>query len=75
MHVEELLHTIPHAWIYVLVGLVIGLESLGIPLPGEIVLVSAALLAAQDIVSPVWVGACASAGAIGSDAMGADAFA
>jgi membrane protein DedA with SNARE-associated domain len=70
MHVEEWLHTIPHVWIYVLVAAVIGLESLGIPLPGEIVLVSAALLAAQHVVSPVWVGVCASAGAIVGDSIG-----
>ena len=32
--------------IYLIVGLVIGLESMGIPLPGEITLVSASLMAA-----------------------------
>ena len=40
MHVQEWLETIPAVSIYALVALVIGLESLGIPLPGEIVLVS-----------------------------------
>mgnify|MGYP006866173711 CR=1 FL=1 len=33
--------------VYLVVGLVIGIESLGIPLPGEIALVSAALLASR----------------------------
>ena len=43
-----------------LVGLVIGLESLGIPLPGEIVLVSSALLASQHgDIDPFILGACA----------------
>jgi membrane protein DedA with SNARE-associated domain len=70
MHVDEWLHTMPHVWIYVLVGVVIGLESLGIPLPGEIVLVTASLLAAQHVVSPVLVGVCASAGAIIGDSAG-----
>jgi membrane protein DedA with SNARE-associated domain len=46
-------------------------ESLGIPLPGEIVLVSAALLASQHSgLSPVWIGVCASAGAIIGDSIG-----
>ncbi|MEO3863084.1 DedA family protein [Acrocarpospora sp. B8E8] len=70
MHVEEWLQSIPAVWVYALVGLVIGLESLGIPLPGEIVLVSSALLAAKGVVSPVTVGVCASAGAIVGDSIG-----
>ncbi|GGL01630.1 membrane protein [Sphaerisporangium melleum] len=70
MHVEEWLQAIPPVWICVIVGVVIGLESLGIPLPGEVVLVSAALLSAQHVVSPVWVGVCASAGAIIGDSLG-----
>jgi membrane protein DedA with SNARE-associated domain len=70
MHVEEWLQAIPPLWICVIVGVVIGLESLGIPLPGEIVLVSAAMLSAQHVVSPVWVGACASAGAVIGDSIG-----
>jgi membrane protein DedA with SNARE-associated domain len=70
MHVEEWLQAIPPLWICVIVGVVIGVESLGIPLPGEIVLVSAALLSAQHVVSPVWVGVCASAGAIIGDSIG-----
>ena len=45
MPVEHFLTGIPPLMVYVAVGLVIGLESLGIPLPGEIVLVSAALFA------------------------------
>ncbi|WP_248958532.1 DedA family protein [Sphaerisporangium perillae] len=70
MHVEEWLQAIPPVWICVIVAAVIGLESLGIPLPGEVVLVSAALLSAQHVVSPVWVGVCASAGAIIGDSIG-----
>ncbi|WP_424532260.1 DedA family protein [Sphaerisporangium viridialbum] len=70
MHVEEWLQAIPPVWICVIVGVVIGLESLGIPLPGEVVLVSAALLSAQHVVSPLWVGVCASAGAIVGDSIG-----
>lgn len=61
----------PAVSIYALVGLVIGLESLGIPLPGEIILVSAALLASQHgDINPVVLGACAVAGAIIGDSIG-----
>ncbi|MGW4212154.1 DedA family protein [Lentzea sp. NPDC004789] len=57
--------------VYVVVALVVGIESIGIPLPGEIVLVTAALMASHhDGVSPVVVGAAASAGAIIGDSIG-----
>ena len=68
--VAEYLQAIPPAAVLAVVGLVIGLESLGIPLPGEIILVSAALLSAQGVVSPVAVGVCASVGAIVGDSIG-----
>lgn len=65
------LHTIPPVLVYVVVGLVVGIESVGIPLPGEIVLVTAALMASHhDGISPVVVGAVASAGAIIGDSTG-----
>ncbi|MEU6347433.1 DedA family protein [Streptomyces sp. NPDC046977] len=70
MHVQEWLGTIPPVSIYLLVGLVIGVESLGIPLPGEIILVSASLLASQGHVNPWVVGICATAGAIVGDSIG-----
>ncbi|MEU9589095.1 DedA family protein [Streptomyces sp. NPDC048219] len=71
MHVQEWLDTVPAAAVYAVVGLVIGLESLGIPLPGEIILVSAALLSSQHGgVDPVVLGACASAGAVIGDSIG-----
>ncbi|TKA06209.1 DedA family protein [Actinacidiphila oryziradicis] len=70
MDVQEWLGTIPPISIYLLVGLVIAVESLGIPLPGEIVLVSAALLSSQGHVNPWIVGACASAGAVMGDSIG-----
>ncbi len=72
MSVETLLETIPPLAIYLTVGLVIGLESLGIPLPGEIVLVSAALLASRENlgISPLWVGVAATIGAIIGDTLG-----
>ncbi|MFF7678861.1 DedA family protein [Actinacidiphila glaucinigra] len=70
MHVQEWLGTIPPVSVYLLVGFVIGLESLGIPLPGEIILVSSALLASQGHVDPWVVGVCASVGAIVGDSIG-----
>ncbi|GAA2479246.1 DedA family protein [Streptomyces thermolineatus] len=70
MHVQEWLQAVPPLGVYVLVGVVIGLESLGIPLPGEIVLVSSALLSSQGVVDPVLVAACATAGAIVGDSIG-----
>ncbi|MFH9982339.1 DedA family protein [Streptomyces sp. NPDC017179] len=71
MHVQEWLDTVPAAAVYAVVGLVIGLESLGIPLPGEIVLVSAALLSSQHAgINPVVLGACATVGAVVGDSIG-----
>ncbi|MEV7086293.1 DedA family protein [Streptomyces sp. NPDC093085] len=71
MHVQEWLETIPAVSVYILVGVVIGVESLGIPLPGEIVLVSSALLASQHgEIDPYVLGACATAGAIIGDSIG-----
>ncbi|MEU0496155.1 DedA family protein [Mycobacterium sp. NPDC006124] len=72
MSVDALLETIPPIAVYLVVGFVIGLESLGIPLPGEIALVSAALLASRHTldVNPVGVAAAATIGAIVGDTIG-----
>jgi membrane protein DedA with SNARE-associated domain len=67
-----MLESIPPLAVYLVVGLIIGLESLGIPLPGEIALVSAALLASRHTldIDPLWVGASATIGAIIGDTIG-----
>ncbi|GAA1565950.1 MULTISPECIES: DedA family protein [Streptomyces] len=71
MHIQEWLEQIPAVAIYLLVGVVIGLESLGIPLPGEIILVSSALLASQHgEIDPLVLGICATTGAIVGDSIG-----
>ena len=72
MTVDLLLQTIPPLVVYIIVGGVIAIESLGIPLPGEIVLVSAALLASHHelAVNPVAVGAAAVVGAVVGDTIG-----
>ncbi|MCV7196882.1 DedA family protein [Mycobacterium angelicum] len=72
MNVEALLHSIPPLAVYLLVGGVVGIESLGIPLPGEIVLVSAALLSSHHelAVNPIGVGIAAVIGAVIGDSIG-----
>ncbi|WP_020501523.1 DedA family protein [Sciscionella marina] len=70
--VEQLLQAIPPVAVYVIVGVIIMIESLGIPIPGEITLVSAALLSSRHelAVSPLWIAICGSAGAIIGDSIG-----
>jgi membrane protein DedA with SNARE-associated domain len=72
MNVEALLHSIPPLAVYLVVGGVVGIESLGVPLPGEIVLVSAALMSSHHdlAVNPVGVGAAAVIGAVIGDSIG-----
>ena len=72
MNVDAILQTIPPLAVYLVVGAIIGVESLGIPLPGEIALVSAALLASRHTldINPVAVGAAATIGAIVGDSIG-----
>jgi membrane protein DedA with SNARE-associated domain len=72
MNVEALLHSVPPLAVYLVVGAVVGVESLGIPLPGEIILVSAALMSSHHdlAVNPVGVGAAAVLGAVIGDSIG-----
>jgi membrane protein DedA with SNARE-associated domain len=71
VHLQEWLDTVPAVAVYAAVALVIGLESVGIPLPGEIVLVSAALLSSQHSgINPVILGASATLGAVVGDSIG-----
>jgi membrane protein DedA with SNARE-associated domain len=70
--VDAFLIAIPPLVVYLTVGLVVGVESLGVPLPGEIVLVSAALLSSRHEleVSPLWIAVAATTGAIVGDSIG-----
>lgn len=70
MHVQDWLDGIPPIAVYLMVGLVVGVESLGIPLPGEIVLMTAALMSSQGSVSPWLVGLSGIIGAIVGDSIG-----
>jgi membrane protein DedA with SNARE-associated domain len=70
--IDAWLTTLPPPAIFVVVGLVIMVESMGVPLPGEITLMSAALLAASSHgrVSVWGVAIGATAGAIIGDSIG-----
>jgi membrane protein DedA with SNARE-associated domain len=68
--VEAWMATLPAVGIYAVVGLVIGLESMGIPLPGEFALVGASLLAVSQVTDPWLVGLAAAIGAIVGDSIG-----
>jgi membrane protein DedA with SNARE-associated domain len=72
MNVEALLQSIPPLAVYLVVGGVVGVESLGVPLPGEIVLVSAALMSSHHnlAVNPIGVGVAAVIGAVIGDSIG-----
>ena len=72
MNVEAFLQSIPPLAVYLVVGGVVGVESLGVPLPGEIVLVTAALMSSQhDLsVNPIGVGVAAVVGAVVGDSIG-----
>jgi membrane protein DedA with SNARE-associated domain len=72
VNVDAMLQTIPPLAVYLVVGAIIGIESLGVPLPGEIALVSAALLASRHTldINPVAVGAAATIGAVIGDTIG-----
>jgi membrane protein DedA with SNARE-associated domain len=68
--VQHWLAVVPPALAYLIVGGVIAVESMGIPLPGEICLVGASLLAATGAIDVWWVAIAASAGAIIGDSIG-----
>ncbi|MQS10935.1 DedA family protein [Streptomyces kaniharaensis] len=70
MHIDAWIESVPPGAVYGLVGLIIGLESLGIPLPGEIALVTAALMSVKGVVSPYGIAGVAIAGAIVGDSIG-----
>src|ERR1700744_5535109 len=72
MNVEALAQSIPPLAVYLVVGGVVGVESLGVPLPGEIILVSAALMSSHHdlAVNPVGVGLAAVIGPVIGDSIG-----
>lgn len=72
MDITSFLATIPPLLVYLIVGLMIGVESIGVPLPGETTLVAAALLSLhpEASINPWIVASCAAAGAIIGDSIG-----
>jgi membrane protein DedA with SNARE-associated domain len=69
-YVEAWMATLPPELIYLVVGLVIGIESMGVPVPGELTLIAASLLSATGLTDPFLVGLAASVGAIVGDSIG-----
>ena len=71
MHtVQVWLEMLPPIVVYLIVTLVIGAESMGVPLPGEVALVAASLMAVSGVADPVAVAVAASVGAVVGDSCG-----
>jgi membrane protein DedA with SNARE-associated domain len=68
--ISDWLGTLPPVVLYLMVALVIGVESMGVPLPGEIALVTASVLAAGGHANIWWVAIAGSLGAIVGDSCG-----
>jgi phosphatidylglycerol lysyltransferase len=66
---QQILHLVEQFG-YLIVFLGVGIESLGVPVPGETVLIIGAVLAAQGHLNPAAVAAVAAAGAILGDNTG-----
>ncbi|NNG40050.1 DedA family protein [Flexivirga sp. ID2601S] len=69
---EHWLTTIPPFAVYLLAGLAVGIESLGIPVPGEIILVAAAVMSSKHelSISPHGIAISAVCGAVIGDTIG-----
>jgi len=68
--IDGWLHTLPPLAVAGVVCLIIGLESMGIPLPGELTLVTASVMASTGSISPWLVASAAALGAIIGDSIG-----
>lgn len=68
--VDSWLAAIPPLLVYLAVFVMVGVESLGIPFPGEIVLIGAALAASAGHTDVWWVGAAGVTGAVIGDSVG-----
>ena len=66
---QQLLHLVEHFG-YLIVFLGVGVESLGVPVPGETALIIGAVLAAQGHLNPAGVAAVGLAGAVLGDNTG-----
>jgi membrane protein DedA with SNARE-associated domain len=70
MNITQILDGIPPGLIYLVVFALVMIESLGVPAPGEIALISAALLAASNHANVVLVAVAGILGAIVGDSIG-----
>lgn len=72
MNLPHLLEHVPPTLVYLLVGGLIGIESIGIPVPGETALITGALIAAHPAspVSPARIALAAFLGAVIGDSIG-----
>jgi membrane protein DedA with SNARE-associated domain len=72
LHIDQWIAAIPPLAVYVTIGLIVMIESLGIPIPGEIALVSATLLTIHPSSAVEWeyIAIAASSGAIIGDSIG-----
>jgi membrane protein DedA with SNARE-associated domain len=68
--IEDWLIGLPPTVVYLVVGTIILAESMGVPLPGELTLISASLMAATGITSIWGVAIAATIGAIVGDSIG-----
>lgn len=64
------IHSLPPEAVYATVFFVVGIESLGVALPGELTLMTAALIASHGLVSPWFVWFAGASGAIIGDSIG-----
>lgn len=72
MNLTEILHVIPPWGVYLMVALLVGIESLGIPVPGETALITASLLTLHphSSVGITGVALAAIGGAVVGDSIG-----
>ena len=68
----HLLQSVPSVAVYLVVLLAVGIESLGVPIPGETALITAVLLVTTHKLpaSPIWIAVAGAAGAIAGDSIG-----
>lgn len=69
---DHWLTTIPPMAVYLIAGLAVGIESLGVPIPGETILVAAAILSSRHevAISPHGIAIAAILGAVIGDTIG-----
>jgi membrane protein DedA with SNARE-associated domain len=72
VHIDQWLQVIPPLAVYLLVAAMVGIESLGIPFPGETALIAAALLSSAGGLDIAWgwVAVAGAVGAVGGDSVG-----